>query len=190
MNDTVKVHLGCGSVNIPGFINIDIDNLPHIKYQVDIRDLDVFSDNSVDLIYSSHSLEYFDRSEVKLVLREWWRVLRPGGTLRVAVPDFEAIVKIYLSSGDLDSQGILGPLYGRWPYKKEKGEIDTMYHKTTYDYNSLKKVLKNAGFKNIRRYTWQNTIHKDYDDYSQAYIPHMDKENGILISLNVEAEKA
>jgi hypothetical protein len=46
-----------------------------------------------------------------------------------------------------------------------------------------------VGFKNVHRYDWRQTIHKDYDDFSQAYIPHMDKEHGILISLNVEAEK-
>jgi len=44
------------------------------------------------------------------------------------------------------------------------------------------------GFVHIR-YDWRQTIHKDYDDVSPAYIPHMDKEHGILISLNVEAEK-
>ena len=46
-----------------------------------------------------------------------------------------------------------------------------------------------AGFKDVRRYDWRQTEHKDYDDFSQAYIPHMDKENGLLISLNVEATK-
>ena len=111
------------------------------------------------------------------------------GVIRLAVPDFEAIVKIYLNSGDLDSQGILGPLYGRWPYKVEVGKIDTMYHKTTYDFKSLQNLLVKAGFSNVKKYNWQKTIHRDYDDYSQAYIPHMDKDNGILISLNVEAEK-
>lgn len=46
-----------------------------------------------------------------------------------------------------------------------------------------------AGFKDVRRYDWRQTEHKDYDDFSQAYIPHMDKENGLLISLNIEATK-
>ena len=44
-------------------------------------------------------------------------------------------------------------------------------------------------FVNVRRYDWRQTIHKDYDDHSQAYYPHMDKENGLLMSLNVEADK-
>jgi predicted SAM-dependent methyltransferase len=185
----LKLHLGCGENYIPGFIHIDLDNHPHIDHQLDIRNLEIFEDNSVNLIYSSHSLEYFDRVEVKAVLKEWNRILKRGGVLRLAVPDFEAMVKVYLKYGDLNHQGLLGPLYGKWPYKSAGEKIDTFYHKTTYDYKSLEKVLIQAGFKQVGRYQWQETIHKDYDDYSQAYIPHMDKDNGILISLNVEAVK-
>jgi len=183
------LNLGCGNNNIPGFINVDLDNLSHVNYQLDIRNLYIFENESIDLIYSSHSLEYFDRFEVIPVLLEWRRVLKKGGLLRIAVPDFEAIVKVYLKYKDLDNQGIIGPLYGRWPYTKDTGETEKQYHKTTYDFNSLVKVLEKAGFANIRKYDWRETIHRDYDDFSQAYIPHMDKENGILISLNVEAEK-
>lgn len=81
-------------------------------------------------------------------------------------------------------------MYGRWEIatKNKKGP-KTIYHKTVYDFDNIKKVLEEAGFRNIKRYDWRKTIHKDYDDYSQAYIPHMDKDHGILISLNVEAKK-
>ena len=68
-------------------------------------------------------------------------------------------------------------------------EKENLYHKTVYDFESLKTLLKSIGFKNIRHYEWRKTIHKDYDDFSQAYIPHMDKESGMLISLNVECKK-
>ena len=66
---------------------------------------------------------------------------------------------------------------------------DNIYHRTTYDLKELKKVLSTAGFKNVRLYDWRDTEHSHFDDHSQAYIPHMDKENGTLISLNVECEK-
>jgi len=184
-SDEVKLHLGCGTKFIPGFIHVDLTSHPHIDHNVDIRKLSMFEDGSVDLIYCSHAFQYFDSfDEVPQVLEEWHRVLKQGGILRLAVTDFEAVVKVYLKHGYLEHQGIRGPLYGKWP----SGD-GFIYMKTTYDFESLKRVLEICGFKNVRRYDWRKTIHKDYDDYSQAYIPHMDKENGILISLNVEATK-
>ncbi|MBT7899652.1 MAG: methyltransferase domain-containing protein [Candidatus Marinimicrobia bacterium] len=185
----MKINLGCGKNYIPGFVHVDLDEHPHIDHRSNVKDLSFFENNSAELIYSSHTLEYFDRKEVVDVLSEWYRVLKPEGVLRIAVPDFEAIVKVYKKYNDLDHQGILGPLYGFWPYKSTCDKIDTFYHKTTYDFNSLKKLLFTSGFSDVKRYAWENTIHKDYDDFSQAYIPHMAKENGILISLNVEAVK-
>ena len=185
----MKVNLGCGKNYIPGFVHVDLDDLPHIDYKSDIMSLPFFDDNSASLIYSSHALAYFDRKEVNTVLSEWYRVLEPEGTLRIAVPDFEAIVKIYKKYGNLDRQGILGPLYGFWSQNSSGGSENTIYHRTTYDFLSLKNVLIKNGFKHPKRYDWRATIHKEYDDFSQAYIPHMDKENGILISLNVEAKK-
>jgi hypothetical protein len=65
-----------------------------------------------------------------------------------------------------------------------------IYHKTVYDFKSLKSLLQKCGFKKIKKYRWQETPpHDQIDDHSQAYFPHMDKENGILVSLNVEAIK-
>ena len=186
----MKINLGCGKNYIPGFIHIDMDDYPHIDYRSNVKDLHFIESESVSLIYASHTLEYFDRLEVNDVLKEWFRVLKPMGVLRVAVPDFEAIVKVYQKYHDLEHQGILGPLFGYWPYKVGVDKDEIFYHKTTYDFRSLKQVLESNGFRNIKLYDWRKTIHKNYDDYSQAYIPHMDKDNGLLISLNMEAEKS
>jgi hypothetical protein len=93
---------------------------------------------------------------------------------------------VYQKTGDLDK--ILGPLYGRMQIDTQNGS-KILYHKTVYDFKSLQDLLEKNGFRNIQRYNWEDTIHKDYDDHSQAYYPHMDKKHGILISLNVEAIK-
>ena len=92
----IKLHLGCWKRNIPGFTNVDICDLPHVHHRRSAEDLSVFPTNSAELIYASHVFEYFDRQEAEKVLREWHRVLVPGGTLRIAVPDFEAITRVYL----------------------------------------------------------------------------------------------
>ncbi len=183
----LKLHLGCGKRHLPGYIHIDLSDLPHIDHRTPVDDLSMFNDNTVDIIYASHVLEYFDRVEVKHVLMEWFRVLRSGGILRLAVPDIEALVKVYVKYGELDL--IHGPLYGRWPIE---GSNEVIYHKTVYDFLSLKKVLEESEFKSVRKWNWREVFaceYKGFDDYSQAYIPHMDKENGTLVSLNIEAEK-
>ncbi len=182
----VKLNLGCWHRNIPGFINVDLCDMPHIHYKTSIDKLDMFEDGSVDLIYSSHSLAYFDRIEVKALLQEWRRVLAGGGVLRLAVPDFDKLILAYQKSADLSK--ILGPLYGRMEIQTQEGER-VIYHKTMYNFDSLKAVLEENGFSDVKPYDWRERIHKNYDDHSQAYYPHMDKENGILISLNVEAQK-
>jgi SAM-dependent methyltransferase len=183
----LKVHLGCGKRYIPGFVHVDLDDFPHIDHRHDLRSLPFLPDDSVDLIYACHVLEYFDRVEVGPVLQEWRRTLKPGGTLRLAAPDFAALAEIYRRHGDLNL--IHGPLYGRIAIGRGEN-AQVLYHKTVYDFPSLKKVLESNSFRNVRRYDWRQTLHRDYDDFSQAYIPHMDKENGRLISLNVEADKA
>ncbi len=183
---TIKLHLGCGKRYIPGFIHVDLADYPHIDYRREISRLPDFADETADLIYCSHALEYFDRYEAAKVLKEWRRVLKRGGVLRLAVPDFEALVEVYLAHKDLDL--IHGPLYGRMPVETPSGE-KVFYHKTCYDFEALKRLLESCGFVDVRRYEWRETVHKDHDDFSQAYIPHMDKEHGKLISLNVEARK-
>jgi len=179
----IKINMGCGWRNFgPDWIHIDGGDYEHIDAK-SINDLSQFSDNSVDLIYSSHVISYFDRTEIIPVLNEWYRVLKPNGILRLAVPDFFQIAKLY-SNDNVSLDKFVGPLYG-----KMKMGNDFIYHKTVYDFNSLKNVLESCRFNECKLYDWRLTEHCMFDDHSQAYIPHMDKENGTLISLNVECKK-
>lgn len=179
---TLKLNLGCGWRDFgPDWVHIDGGDYSHLNSK-DIINLP-YEDNSVDLIYASHVLEYFDRDEAKTLLTKWYNKLKPGGIIRLAVPDFEAMVNLYVKQS-YPLSSFLGPLYG----KMSMGE-HIIYHRTTYDYLSLEKLLSDITFTQIKRYNWQDTEHAQFDDHSQAYIPHMDKENGILISLNIEAVK-
>ena len=91
----------------------------------------------------------------------------------MAVPDFGKLIEVYKISGDLDT--ILGPLYRRMEINTPKGK-KILYHKTVYNFSFLKKLLEDNGFIDVKRYDWRKTIHKNYDDHSQTYYPHMDKE--------------
>lgn len=192
----IKLNLGSGNIKFPGFINIDGED------GEDITNLD-YDDNSVDLIYASHVLEYFDQVEVVDVIGEWYRVLKKGGKIRLAVPDFYELTRLYTQEKkeikchspfgkeiiidiikDIKIRDIIGPLFGRM---EMGGEM--IYHKTTYDFETLAQLLYQIGFKRIKKYDCESVKpHNKIDDQSHAYIPHMDK-TGTLISLNVEAIK-
>lgn len=181
----MKINMGCGWRNFGhDWIHIDGGDYEHLDYKTGVIEIPQLENESADLIYASHVIEYFDRNEITEVLLEWKRILKPGATLRLAVPNFTALCILYLQ-GEIKLSNALGPLYGRM---EMDGEY--IYHKTTYDFESLKILLDSLGFENIRLYDWRETEHAHFDDHSQAYFPHMDKQNGTLISLNVECEKS
>ncbi len=183
----MKLHLGCGKRNFgKDWIHIDGNEFPHL-HSHNIIDLP-FEDESIDLIYASHVIEYFDRDEIKEVLNKWYSKLKNGGILRVAVPDFQTIAELYVgivgTENEYPLEKFLGPLYG-----KMISDNDTIYHKTVYDYNSLKIVLENAGFTDIRYWNFEEVEHGKVDDHSQAFIPNLNKQKGIHMSLNLECTK-
>ena len=177
-----KINLGCGWRNFgKDWIHIDGGDYPHLDSK-DIFNLP-YEDNSIDLIYASHIIEYFDREEIISILSKWKNKLKPGGILRLAVPNFHSMVRLYLES-NIPLYKFLGQLYG----KMNMGD-KTIYHKTVYDMYSIKNILQNIGFKDVCKFEWRDTEHSDIDDCSQAYLPHMDKDNGTLISLNIECKR-
>lgn len=186
----MKLHLGCGKRYIPGWVHIDIIPFDHIDFITQVHKLGMIADGSCDIVYASHVLEYYDVEEAEtLVLPEWHRVLKLDGILRVAVPDFEIMAKMYV--GGMKLNWLLGPLYGKMEDSHPNSKLPKIYiyHKTVYDEERLAEVLLKAGFRNPKRYNWRDTEHSHIDDFSQAYIPHLEKERGTLISLNMEARK-
>lgn len=178
----LKYHIGCGKRYFgPDWVHVDGADYDHINsHDYILRDV---PKNSVDVIYASHFIEYFDREEALPLLGIWQQRLKPGGILRLAVPDWDNMVLAVTQNG-FKLKDILGPLYGRM---EMNGQL--IYHKTVYDYDDLIGILIEAGFKEARGYDWRQTEHAEFDDQSQAYLPKMAKDTGLLISLNVEATK-
>ena len=169
-----KVALGCGERNYGSeWIHVDLNKHDHIDHITDVSKLP-FKDNEVDVLYASHVLEYFNREEARDVLGEWKRVLKEGGQLFVAVPDFGSMADLYVRARE-PLHRFVGPLYGQM----EVGGV-TIYHKTVYDYASLGELLKSVGLKRVEPY---DNLMGAIDDHSQARV------DGELISLNLVCTK-
>jgi predicted SAM-dependent methyltransferase len=176
----LKLHLGCGERFLPGFVHVDIRPSEIIDVVADVSDLREFPDNSADLIYHVALLEHIGRYDTVKTLKEWNRVLKPGGVLRSSVPNFDAIVTAYRKWGDMEM--LLGLLYGGQTY-------DENAHFTMFDRKYFTNCLTEAGFVDIRDYDWRDFLPEGYDDFSRSYLPHMDFDNGMLMMLNVDATK-
>ncbi len=109
----IRLNLGCASRPLPGYINIDLDNIDELKarypgqtfpegveiFQYDIFNLP-FSDNSITEIKADSLLEHLSFLEEKKLFNEVRRVLCPGGMFIFSVPDFEETIKLWLNAED------------------------------------------------------------------------------------------
>jgi len=174
----VYVHLGCGDIVSPEFINVDLYRAPHVHYVRDVSDLSVFPDNHADLVYACHLLEHIDRENLTRVLREWNRVLKPGGTLRLSVPDFDKLIATYQACGK-DVESICAPLMGCWAGYKP--------HCMIFNYQYLAHLMEVSGFSRIHPWDPSTSDHHDFEDWASRCIEVGARK--FHISLNVEGVK-
>lgn len=135
-----KLNLGAGVRPLLGYRNMDIQTTGESVFPLDIED------NSVDEIRASHILEHFPQAQIPVVLKDWVRALKPGGVLKIAVPDFEWIVQQF-STGNGDDLPLHAYLMG--------GQVDEYdYHKAIFTEDLLGNALRAAGCTRITK--WKN----------------------------------
>ena len=136
----IRLNIGAGTTTIPGFKSLDVKTgtVAHaLPYPA----------NSVQEIRASHVLEHYACDEVGGVVLEWFRVLAPGGIVRIAVPDFEAAAKVALRDGqeELAHAYIMG------------GQTDAYdFHKSLFSFQSLMSLMRECGLVNIM--AWHSEI--------------------------------
>ncbi len=139
MGEAVKLNLGAGDTRIDGYTPLDGKD-GQLIYPL------AYDDESVDVIRASHVLEHFPHGQVGDVLRDWVRALKPGGQLRLAVPNFQWIAERYLAGAPIPVQGyVMG------------GQVNGAdFHKTIFDEDALREEMQAAGLIQIKR--WQSEI--------------------------------
>jgi predicted SAM-dependent methyltransferase len=170
-----KLHIG-GRVRAEGWEVLDANPGPMVDHLGDARDLARFDGGSFDAIYASHVVEHFDyKDELSATLREWHRVMAPGGSLFVSVPDLSVLASLIVLKDQLTIQErflVMRMIFG--------GHIDRYdYHLVGLDEDFLATFLGEAGFVNPRRVPSFGL----FDDTSAMVF------KGVSISLNVIAEK-
>lgn len=184
-NGTVHLHLGCGPKYLPGFVNIDGNLLSKIDLWLDVRNGLPFPGNSVNSVYSTHMFEHFYSDELMRLLGECHRVLKPGGGVRLIVPNLESAIRAYNENrNDWFSDAFprhfdsLGGRFSNFVFCDGQ-------HRTAFDFTYLTEVLGQAGFGEVeksgegRSRLYDGTV-PPYDPRDSKDLPH---------SLYVEAFK-
>lgn len=144
----LQLHLGSSQNLMPGWVNVDL-----VGDGVDLpwnlaRPLP-FRDATVEAIFHEHLLEHFDLSSALRLCGECYRLLKPKGTLRIAVPDAQDYVQRY-RRGDLAPAH--EPSVARPTALLAAQEVFFRFgHRSAYDYETLRLLLSTAGFREIRR---------------------------------------
>jgi glycosyltransferase involved in cell wall biosynthesis len=144
----LRLHLGCGTERRDGWVNIDAN--PAVKPDVVARahQLGMFADGSVDAIEACHLFEHLPLHEARAALKEWARVLRPGGELLLELPNFEACLRVMGQAHDArgNDLGMIG-IFG-WPQGVEK-DGDGMAHRWGWSPATLRAELEACGFGHV-----------------------------------------
>jgi len=96
MSELPYLNVGCGSHFHPGWVNIDFSKTGEGVIAHNLLNGIPFRDNTFEVVYHSHVLEHFPKDKAKDFIQECYRTLKPGGIIRIAIPDLEQIVKNYI----------------------------------------------------------------------------------------------
>lgn len=160
------LHIGCGPFLLEGWLNTDIVNdIPGVYYLDAGKDYP-FPDGSFDYIYSEHLFEHLEVKQGMNMLCECHRILKPGGRIRLAMPDFHFLMDLYLHPEKESNRRYLNWSYQNYIAQKTFPEINKEHlpvyvinnffhswgHLFIHTPEDLKEMAAKAGFGNFRSY--------------------------------------
>ena len=164
--DVPKLHIGCGPFVMEGWLNVDIN-----CYRPDIRYLDAgkpypYPDHSFNYIYSEHLFEHLSIEEQTMMLQECYRILKPGGRMRLAMPNLHFLMELYLHPDKECNRRYLVWSYRLFGMKQGVPEvtekdypihvINNFFrlwgHQFIHTPESFENLAKGIGFQDIRPY--------------------------------------
>lgn len=144
------LNIGCGEKYIAGMVNLDGNIFRKKDIWLDVTLGLPFSANSIEGIYASHVIEHFNSDNVRKLLSDFYKVLRPGGVVRVVVPSLEYGIEAYVK-GNLKN-------LPEWPeqYNSIGGRLNNFLlcanqHFVMFDFTFLEELFKECHFSKIYR---------------------------------------
>ncbi|UCG17321.1 MAG: methyltransferase domain-containing protein [Phycisphaerales bacterium] len=145
-----RLHVGCGRNSFPGWINAD--TTPRAELIVFLERRLPFANDTLDRIYSEHVLEHVPYETGVFFLKEAFRTLRPGGCVRIAMPDLQDLVAGYCNGDWKRFDWVNWPEHAFIVTRAEMINVAFRWwgHQHLYDRQELSRALLEAGFEDFR----------------------------------------
>lgn len=151
----IRLNIGCGDKLLAGYVNVDIvEARAGVRPDVisDIRDLSCFEANYADEVLAVHVIEHFWRWEVEAVVREWVRVLKPGGHLVLECPNLQSACEAFLADPERGARADQSGQRTMWVfYGDPQWQDPLMVHRWGYTPASLSLMLRDLGLVQVRQ---------------------------------------
>lgn len=164
--EKVKLHIGCGTNYFDGWINIDNNsdnNIQKLDLNWDLRNPLPFNENSVDFIFNEHFLEHLTVEEGVKALKDFKRVLKPDGIIRIAMPNLIDCIKTYNNPNWKQDNAESFNKYGLNFIKTKAEYLNINFrwwgHQWLYDWEELERRLNEAGFHDINQCELRKSEH-------------------------------
>ncbi len=162
-----NLEIGPGKKRQPGFQTVDVDPKADVDLITNPGDPLPFHDNHFDIVFASHILEHIVWYDTRVTLDDWIRVLKPGGTIEIWVPNAYKIMKALIDTEETGSEsgmradGWYRSNPGKSPYIWANGRIFTYgdgkgtldhpnWHRTIFTPKYLRALLREAGLRDVR----------------------------------------
>ena len=183
-----KLHLGCGNIIFPGWLNIDLDSAT-ADINLDLTEPLPFVGGSVTHIFSEHFIEHITREEAVSFLIECRRILAENGIIRIITPNLRFLVEAYITK-NIDEWGNLWQ--PRTPCLMINEGFRSWGHQFAYDADELVSVFAEAGFTDVAFQNYQKSQHAelcglDTRPFHNELIIEAKRTKNLIQSVNFEA---
>ncbi len=157
---SLNINLGSGNTKLKGYINLDKKEGDNIDVVHNLKNPLPYKDGEVDNLFASHIIEHFWWNKTIKILKDWYRVLKPGGTLEIWTVDLDKVIYRMLTNADNPTM-----MYDANWRIFGKDEPEGMNHHSIFTRRYLSLLLTNVGFKKVgyidpERYAFK-PLHKD-----------------------------